>query len=148
MPLVQCMIFLHTTDMARLISNNKLLSFLVIKFTSLFVLFLTLNMKSPCYPGKGQHRNAVSTEILMVHAVIVYGATFLLQCCIGFPVTLQYSECWSISISFHFSSLLIFLHGNLATNLYGFIPLTVQTVFPTEYFIDKCVEYKGDLAKP
>lgn len=53
-----------------LISNNKLLSFLVIKFTPLFVLFLALNMKSPCYPGKGQHRNAVSTEILMVHTVL------------------------------------------------------------------------------
>lgn len=57
------MIFLHASDMPGLISNNKLLSFLVIKFTPLFLLFLTLNIKSPCYPGKGQHCNAVSTEI-------------------------------------------------------------------------------------
>lgn len=74
------MIFLHTTDMPGLISKNKLLSFLVIKFTPLFVVFLALSLKSPCYHGKGQHRNAVSIEILMVHTVIWCGATSLLQC--------------------------------------------------------------------
>lgn len=45
MPLVRYMIFLHTADMPRLFSNNKLLSLMVIKFTPLFAAFLTLKYK-------------------------------------------------------------------------------------------------------
>jgi len=82
------MMFLHTADMPRLFLNNKLFSFMVIKLTPLFVVFLTLSIKSPCHHGKGQHRNAVSIKILLVHSIILCGAAFLLQCCLGLGIIL------------------------------------------------------------
>lgn len=67
-PLVQWMIFLHTADMPR----QAAFIFLVVKFTPLFVIFLTLSIKNQCYHEKGQHRNAVS-QILLVHAITLCG---------------------------------------------------------------------------
>lgn len=68
------MIVLHTADMPGLFSNNKLLSFMVIKFICSITHF-----KYKCYHGEGQHCNAVSIEILLVHTLILRAATFLLQ---------------------------------------------------------------------
>lgn len=61
---------------------------MVIKFTPLFVVFLTLSIKSPRYHGKGQHRSAVSIEIFLVRAIVSRGADFLLQRHLGLGIIL------------------------------------------------------------
>lgn len=112
------MMFLHTADMPRLFSNNKLLSFMVIKFTPLFVVFLTLSIESPCYHGKGQHRNAVNIEILLVHSyhfVWCYLPIAVLPWFRNHSLILRVLEQFCF---FSLPPLLIFLHGDLATNLY------------------------------
>lgn len=83
MALVQYMIILHTADIPRLFSNNKLLSFVVIKF-----ICSISHSKYKCFHGAGQHCNAVSIEILLVHTLISCATTFLLQHCLGLGIIL------------------------------------------------------------
>lgn len=81
MALVQYMIILHTADMPGLVLNNKLLSFMVIKF-----ICSISHSTYKCYHEEGHHCNAVSIEILLVHTLISCAATFLLQLCLGLGI--------------------------------------------------------------